>query len=290
MNMAFPFSSADGPRLFGIVNITEDSFSDGGRFLDFAAALEHARALVTNGVHVIDLGAAASNVDAKPVSAAEEIRRLDPLIAALQADGIAVSVDSFLPEVQRFAITRGVDFVNDIQGFPEPALYPELAAADCRLVVMHAVQGRGRAQRLELSSSEVWRRIVAFFRERLAALERAGIARERIVIDPGMGFFLSSRPEASLEVLARLGELKREFGLPVLISVSRKSFLRALTGRSLAAELGPATLTAELFAAKRGADFIRTHDPGALADALRVTAALRSAARAHVADRNSAPR
>ena len=114
-------------------------------------------------------------------------------------------------------------------------------------------------------------------------------ACERIVIDPGMGFFLSSQPEASLKVLARLGELKQEFELPVLISVSRKSFLRALTGRSSAAELGPATLAAELFAAKRGADFIRTHDPGALADALRVTAALRSAARAHVADHNSAP-
>ncbi|MBV8736057.1 MAG: dihydropteroate synthase [Alphaproteobacteria bacterium] len=280
--------SGDGPTLFGIVNVTEDSFSDGGRFLDFAAALAHARALVAGGAHVIDLGAAASNVDAKPVSAAEEIRRLDPLIAALQADHIAVSVDSFLPEVQRFAIARGVDFVNDIQGFSEPALYPELAAADCRLVVMHAVQGRGRAQRLELSPAEVWQRIVAFFRERLAALERAGIARERIVIDPGMGFFLSSQPEASLAVLARLDELKREFGLPMLISVSRKSFLRALTGRSLATELGPATLAAELFAAKRGADFIRTHDPGALADALRVTTALRAAARIHVGDHNSA--
>jgi dihydropteroate synthase type 2 len=288
--VSMSFSSANHPRLFGIVNVTEDSFSDGGRFLDFAVAIAHARTLAAAGAHVIDLGAAASNVDAKPVSAAEEIRRLDPLIAALQADGIAVSVDSFLPEVQRFAIARGVGFVNDIQGFPEPALYPELAAADCRLVMMHAVQGRGRAQRLELSPSEVWQRIVAFFRERLAVLERAGIARERIVIDPGMGFFLSSQPEASLEVLARLGELKREFGLPVLISVSRKSFLRALTGRSSAAELGPATLAAELFAAERGIDYIRTHDPGTLADALRVIAALRAAARAHVADRTSAPK
>ena len=268
---------ASSPILFGIVNVTEDSFSDGGRFLDPKAALAHARALVEAGAHVIDLGAAASNVDAKPVAADEEIRRLDPVIAGLQRDGTPVSVDSFLPDVQRFAVARGVDYLNDIQGFPDPSLYPELAAARCKLVVMHAVQGRGRAQRLELSAAEVWDRIVAFFTERVATLEQAGIAHERIIIDPGMGFFLSSRPEASLHVLARLAELKRAFGLPVLVSVSRKSFLRSITGRASAAEVGAATLAAELFAAEQGVDYIRTHDPGGLADALRITSALRAA-------------
>jgi dihydropteroate synthase type 2 len=273
-----PPSATDRPVLFGIVNLTEDSFSDGGRYLDPAAALAHARRLCAAGADVIDLGAAASNIAAKPVGAEEEIRRLEPVIAALSADGTPVSVDSFLPEVQRFAIARNVAFVNDIQGFPDPALYPEMAAARCRLVVMHAVQGRGRAQRVELSPSEVWERIQRFFDERLAALEAAGVARERIIIDPGMGFFLSSRAEASLQVLARLGELKRAFGLPVLVSVSRKSFLRAILERSSPAELGSATLAAELFAAERGVDFIRTHDPGALADALTVRAALNAAA------------
>jgi dihydropteroate synthase type 2 len=273
-----PPPQGDGPSLFGIVNITEDSFSDGGRFLASHAALAHARALVAAGAQVVDLGAAASNVDAKPVSAAEEIRRLEPLIEALQADGNSVSVDSFVPEVQRFAIARRVDFLNDIQGFPDPSLYPELAAARCRLVVMHAVQGRGRAQRLDLSASEVWDRICTFFDERIAALEQVGIARDRIIVDPGMGFFLSSRPDASLHILARLGELKQTFGLPVLVSVSRKSFLRAVTGRSSATELAAASLAAELYAAARGADFIRTHDPGALTDGLRVTAALQAAA------------
>ena len=263
------------PAIFGIVNVTEDSFSDGGRFLDAAAALAHARALVAAGAAIIDLGAAASNVDAKPVAAAEEIRRLDPLIAALAADGTPVSVDSFAPEVQRFAIAREVAFLNDIQGFPDPSFYPELAAASCRLVVMHAVHGRGRAQRVELSADEVWDRIYAFFADRVEALERAGIARERLILDPGMGFFLSSRPEASLRVLADLDRLKQAFGLPVLISVSRKSFLRAITGRAAASELGAATLAAELYAAEKGADYIRTHDPGSLADGLKVMAALR---------------
>jgi dihydropteroate synthase type 2 len=271
-------STPDRPTIFGIVNVTEDSFSDGGRFLDAAAALAHARALMAAGAQVVDLGAAASNVDATPVAAGEEIRRLAPLIAALQGDGTPVSVDSFVPEVQRFAIARGVDFLNDIQGFPDASFYPELAAAQCRLVVMHAVQSRGRAQRLDLSADQVWDCVGGFFTERIAALEQAGVARERVIIDPGMGFFLSSRPEASLHVLARLGELKRAFELPVLVSVSRKSFLRAIAGRSSAAELGAATLAAELFAAERGADCIRTHDAGTLADGLRVAAALRSAA------------
>jgi dihydropteroate synthase type 2 len=270
-------SFPDRPMIVGILNITEDSFSDGGRFLDPGAALAHARGLVAAGAHVIDLGAAASNVDAKPVPAEEEIRRLEPLIAALQANGTSVSVDSFLPAVQRFAVARGVEFINDIQGFPDASLYPQLAAANCRLVVMHAAQGRGRAQRLDLAPSAVWDRIGRFFGERIASLEKAGIGRERLIIDPGMGLFLSSQPEASCYVLARLGALKRAFGLPVLVSVSRKSFLRAITGRSSAAELGAASLAAELQAAARGADFIRTHDPAALTDGLRVAAALSAA-------------
>jgi dihydropteroate synthase type 2 len=264
------------PCLFGIANITEDSFSDGGRYLDPSNAIAHARSLVAAGAQVIDLGAAASNVDAQPVSAAEEIRRLDPVIAALAAEGTQISVDSFLPEVQRFALSKGVAFLNDIQGFPDPSVYRELAAASCRLVVMHAVQGRGRAQRMELGPDEVWNRIHYFFVERVAALERGGIARERLILDPGMGFFLSKRPEASLRVLTGLDRLKRDFGLPVLVSVSRKSFLRAITGRASALETGAATLAAEIYAAEIGADYIRTHDPGALTDALKVMAALRS--------------
>jgi dihydropteroate synthase type 2 len=266
------------PCIFGIVNITEDSFSDGGRYLDPAAAIAHARALAAAGADVIDLGAAASNVDANPVSAAQEIARLDPVIAALAADGIPISVDSCLPEVQRFALARGVAFLNDIRGFPDASFYSELAAASARLVVMHTVQDEGRAQRLQLSADQVWDRIHVFFGERLAALEHAGVARERLILDPGMGLFLSTRPEASLRVLAGLGQLEREFGLPVLVSVSRKSFLRVITGRPPASEAGPATLAVELYAAAAGVDFIRTHDPTALCDGLKIISALHAAA------------
>jgi dihydropteroate synthase type 2 len=265
------------PAIFGVVNITEDSFSDGGRYLDAAAAIAHSRALAAAGAAVIDLGAAASNIAAKPVDAGEEIRRLEPVIAALSEDGIAISIDSCQPAVQRFAIARGVSYLNDIRGFPDATLWPELARARCRLVVMHMVQESGRATHVPLSAETVWRRILAFFTARLAALEQAGIDRDRLILDPGMGFFLSSRPEASLAVLAGLRRLKSAFALPVMISVSRKSFLRALIGPA-AGELGAATLAAELYAAAAGADFIRTHDPATLADGLAVSGALREAA------------
>jgi dihydropteroate synthase len=269
------------PLLVGIVNITADSFSDGGRFLDPAAAIAQARLLAADGADIVELGAAASNVAAGAVAPAEEIRRLDPVIAALAGTGTALAVDTSQPEVQRFALARGVAYLNDIRGFPDPSVYPDLAAGQCLLVVMHAVEGDGRARRVDLGPGEVWQRIEAFFAERVAALEGAGIARERLILDPGMGLFLSTRAEASLHVLTRLERLKRAFGLPVMVSVSRKSFLGAITGRAAPGERGPATLAAELYAAAHGADYIRTHDPAALHDALAVTAALAAEARDH---------
>jgi dihydropteroate synthase type 2 len=262
------------PLLVAILNITDDSFSDGGRYLDPAAAIAQARALAAGGADIVELGAAASNIAAKPVSAEEEIRRLQPVIATLKGDGVPLSIDTFQIETQRFALAGSVDYLNDIQGFPDPAVYPDLAAARCRLVVMHAAQGRGRAQSLELGPEEVWRHIQDFFAKRIPRLERAGIARERLILDPGMGLFLSSRPESSLRVLRGLEELKRIFGLPILVSVSRKSFLGRLTGRGDPAGLGAASLAAELYAARHGADLIRTHDPAALRDALIVSEAL----------------
>jgi dihydropteroate synthase type 2 len=264
------------PLLVGIVNITADSFFDGGRFLAPEAAVAQARALAENGADIVELGAAASNIAAEPVSPAEEIRRLDPVMRALSGTGTKLALDTCQPAVQRFALAQRVDYLNDIRGFPDPSLYPALAAASCRLVVMHAVQSRDRAQRLDLSADAVWERIQMFFATRVAQLETAGIARQRLILDPGMGFFLSTRADASLRVLAGLGRLKRSFGLPIMVSVSRKSFLAAITGREDPAQRGAASLAAELFAASQGADYIRTHDPAGLRDALKVTAALQT--------------
>jgi dihydropteroate synthase type 2 len=256
------------PSILSIVNLTEDSFSDGGLFLDPAAAIAQAKAEAAAGAGILDLGAAASNIASRPVAPDEEIRRLAPVVDALHRDGLAVSIDSFSPAVQHWALNRGVAYLNDIQGFPFPELYADLAASKTKLIVMHSVQGRGKATTVDVSPEDILGRIVGFFEVRLAALTGAGIERERLILDPGMGFFLSSDPQTSFEVLRRLPELKRMFGLPVLVGVSRKSFLRKLTGKSSAA--GAATLAAELFAAQCGADYIRTHEAGPLADGLTV--------------------
>lgn len=267
------------PLIVGIVNITDDSFSDGGRFLDPAAAIAHGRRLAADGADIVELGAAASNIAARRVAAEEEIHRLAPVLAALAADGTPLSLDTAQPAVQRYAIAQGVGYLNDINGFPDASVYPELAAASCRLVVMHAVASEGRAHPGDLAAGEVWPRIEWFFTDRIPRLEAAGVTRGRLVLDPGMGLFLSTRADASLRMLTHLDRLKARFGLPVMVSVSRKSFLGALTGRAAPAERGAATLAAELYAAARGADYIRTHDPAALSDALTVSEALVVAAR-----------
>lgn len=261
------------PRIFGILNVTPDSFSDGGKYLAPEAAIAQGCALLAGGAFALDIGGAASNPDAAPVPPDVEIARLEPVVAALAGEGVAVSIDSFSPAVQRWALARGVAYVNDILGFPDTSLYPALATSGAGLIVMHAVQERGRAERIDVPPSEIWPRLFSFFDARLSALTRAGVARERIILDPGMGFFLGTNPETSLTVLRELPRLKERYALPVLISVSRKSFVRSLAGVSVA-DSGPATLAAELFAAARGADFIRTHDAKALATALSVSRAL----------------
>lgn len=261
------------PRILGVVNVTPDSFSDGGLYLDPERAAARAREQWAAGADWADLGPASSHPAAPATSAAEELRRLAPVLDRLEGEGRRLSVDSFLPETQRYALARRVGMLNDVRGFPDPALYPALAAADSLLVIMHAwPRGEERPEPARLLA-----RIEAFFAARMAALEKAGVARARLILDPGMGFFLSSDPAPSLAVLRGLRGLRERLGAPLLIGVSRKGFLGELTGRPVN-ERGAATLAAELFAAEQGVDFIRTHDVAALRDALRVQAALREPA------------
>jgi dihydropteroate synthase type 2 len=259
--------------ILGILNMTEDSFSDGAKYLAPEAALAHADALIGGGAQVLDLGAASSNPSSKPVAAETEIARLAAVVPALKAKGYPLSIDTFAPEVQRWALAQDVDYLNDIQGFPFPDLYPALAKAKAKLIVMHSVQGLGPATAVSVPPAEIYDRALRFFEMRLPALERAGVARERLILDPGMGLFLGKERDASFTILRRLPELKKAFGLPVLVSVSRKSFLRTLVGRD-ALSAGPVSLAAELFAAAQGADFIRTHEPASLRDALKIWARL----------------
>lgn len=261
------------PTLFGIVNITEDSFSDGGKFLDPDRALSHAIALSTRGADVIDLGPASSHPDSRPITADEEIRRVAPVLERLKDAGIRTSVDTSLAETQTWCIRHGVDFVNDIRGFPDPDMYPVLADSRARLIVMHSIQREGRATRTHGDPATIVDKVRSFFTARVAALELAGIERGRLILDPGTGFFLGSNPEPSIEVLRSIRKIRDEFQLPLMVSVSRKSFLGSITGRNTD-DRGGATLGAELFAAGEKVDYIRTHDVASLRDALTVVSVL----------------
>lgn len=264
-----------GVTIFGIVNVTRDSFSDGGRYLEPDAAIEHALALVADGADVIDLGAASSHPEAEAVAAEEEIRRLAPVIGELVQRGIPVSVDTWQGDVQRFAIAQGAAWLNDIRGFAHPDFHRELAASSVGLVVMHSVTGGPRATRDATDAEDVYRGIVAFFDARVAELESAGVARERLVLDPGMGLFLGADPAPSILVLRRLSDLRARYGLELFISVSRKSLVGRLAGRPVSRREA-ASLAAELFAVEQGAALIRTHEPRLLRDALAVQQALRT--------------
>jgi dihydropteroate synthase type 2 len=257
------------PILFGILNITDDSFSDAGRYLEPEAAIARARTLIEEGADALDIGAASSNPRSEPVAPETEIGRLAPVVLLAKTAGWPISIDSFAPQTQAWALDEGVAYINDIQGFPNPAMYPRLAASNARLIVMHNAYGLGRARPVDTDPATIMDRIVCFFEARIAALTAAGIARERLILDPGMGLFIGTRAEVSLTVLRRLPELKAAFDCPVLVSVSRKSFLRKLIGCDIAGS-GPATLAAELHAALHGADALRTHEPRSLRDALTI--------------------
>jgi dihydropteroate synthase type 2 len=262
-------------RTFGILNITRDSFSDGGRFLEPAAAVARGRELLQDGADVLDLGAESTHPDAEDVSVAEAIARLLPVVAELRAAGARISIDTARPPVMQAMAAAGVDWLNDVGGMRDPAAVRAAAASRCGIVVMYARTSRARAERSPAGADGLLAEQVAFFVGRLAALERAGVGRDRVVLDPGMGFFLGSGPAPSLRTLRHLRELQA-LGQPLLVSVSRKSFLGAITGRPVG-ERGPATLAAELWAVAQGVDWIRTHDVRALRDALAVTAAIRGA-------------
>ncbi|HEX5050825.1 MAG TPA: dihydropteroate synthase [Planctomycetota bacterium] len=263
--------------VFGIVNITRDSFSDGGRFVEPDAALAHAGRLLAHGANVIDLGAESTHPDAEDVPEAEEIRRLQPVVEALLQRGVEVSIDTCKARVMRAMTALGVHWLNDVHGFRDGASLAAAAEARdlVRFVFMFSRSRRARADRPDLGEQGLVDELRAFLDERLAAFAAAGIARERLVFDPGMGFFLGRTPSPSLTVLKHLRELAG-FGVPLLVSASRKSFLGELTGLPVG-ERGPATLAAELWAVRNGAAYVRTHDVAALRAALAVESAIEAA-------------
>jgi dihydropteroate synthase type 2 len=262
--------------IFGILNITRDSFSDGGCWLRPEDALAHARRLLEGGASVVDVGAESTHPDSEDVSESEEIDRLEPVVTALVEQGVEVSVDTFKPGVMAAASRFGAGWLNDVAGFRSEESVAAAAESQARLVCMFARSHGGRAVRRGSRSDDGVGLVVdeaeRFFVERLETLTRAGVAEERIVLDPGMGFFLGPRLQDSIAMMQGLAQLER-LGRPLLVSVSRKSFLGELTGRSVG-ERGAATLAAELWLSARGVGYIRTHDPAALSDGIKVWRAL----------------
>jgi dihydropteroate synthase len=250
----------------GVLNVTPDSFSDGGKFLSPDRALAQARRLVAEGADVIDIGAESTRPygGAQPVSTDMELRRLQPVFADIVALGIPVSIDSMKPEVVAWALDQGAVIANDVWGLQrESGMAGLLAARHAPVIVMH---NRERAD----PSIDIMQEIAAFFTRSLDIAARAGIARENIVLDPGIGF--GKTQEQSLIALGRLDELD-VFGLPILVGASRKVFIASVSPSEPHQRL-PGSIAAHVIAAQRGADIIRTHDVAETVQALRVAAAI----------------
>ena len=260
------------PRVMGILNVTPDSFSDGGRFVDVARAVEHGLAMVAAGADIIDVGGESTRPGAQAVSEADEIDRVIPVIAALVAAGIPVSVDTSKAAVISAALSAGAAMINDVRALQEPGALLAAANGTAGICLMH-MQGAPRTMQQDPHYTDVVREVRDFLSSRVDACVESGIARERIVIDPGIGF--GKRLEHNLALLAALPELQ-QLGLPVLIGVSRKSMLGALLGRGVEQRLagGIAIATA---AALAGAGILRVHDVAETVDAVRVAVALKAA-------------
>lgn len=276
----------DRAQVMGIVNVTPDSFSDGGLHFDTAAAIAHGLALVEQGADLLDVGGESTRPGAAPVSAQEEIARVVPVIEALVAQvPVPVSVDTCKPEVMRAALAAGAGMVNDVQALRQLGALEAVADSGAAVVLMHALGGPHDAG-VAWHSDDVAGEVQRFLAERIFAAEMAGIARSRLVVDPGYGF---NKYAAQNFALLAAQEKLLALGVPLLAGLSRKRCIGDVTGRAAAAERVAGSVAAHLLAVQRGAKLVRVHDVAATVDALKVLAAL-DAVPAPRADRPALPR
>jgi dihydropteroate synthase len=254
-----------GPLVMGIVNVTPDSFSDGGKHLQYDAALAHAQQLIAEGADILDIGGESTRPGATPVGIQQEMDRVLPIIEELRDATVPISIDTFKPEVMLAAIAAGAQMVNDINALQDVVAMNAVAASHAAVCLMHK-QGNPQTMQKQPVYQNVVAEVGSFLSERVAAAEAAGIQRDRIVIDPGFGF--GKTLAHNLALLQRLNELTK-LGVPVLAGLSRKSMLGALTGQDVAHRL-PASVAAALIAVQRGANIVRVHDVRATADALKI--------------------
>ncbi|PQO97184.1 dihydropteroate synthase [Massilia phosphatilytica] len=262
----FGYNLAQRPLVMGILNLTPDSFSDGGRYQALEFAVERAEQMIKDGVDIIDIGGESTRPGSPSVPVDEELRRVMPAIYALRELGYPLSIDTCKPEVMREAIIAGADMINDINGFRAPGAIDAVRDSDCGLCVMH-MQGTPQDMQARPDYEDVVTDVIAFLRERVDALLAAGVARERITIDPGFGFGKSV--EHNYALLRSISRMESELGLPVLAGLSRKSMIGAVTGRSVEQRLA-GSLAGALAAVAQGARIVRVHDVAETVDALKV--------------------
>jgi len=254
----------------GILNVTPDSFSDGGRFAGLPEALAQAERMAAEGAAIIDVGGESTRPGAAPVEVEEELRRVIPVIERLTSSlTVPVSVDTQKPTVMRAAIAAGASMVNDVAALHEPGAIEAVADSDVAVCLMH-MQGEPRTMQLAPRYGDLLAEVRGFLREQAARCVAAGIARSRLVVDPGFGF--GKTLAHNLELLRRLGEIAAD-GIPVLAGLSRKSLIGALTGRDNGDRLAGSVVLATI-AARNGARIVRAHDVGPTVDALRIAMAL----------------
>ncbi|MFD2365725.1 dihydropteroate synthase [Pseudoduganella sp. GCM10020061] len=252
--------------VMGILNVTPDSFSDGGNFASLEFALSHAESMVEQGVAMIDIGGESTRPGSPPVPLEEELRRVMPVLYALRDIGKPLSVDTYKPEVMRQALIAGADLINDINAFRAPGAIEAVRDSECALCIMH-MQGAPQTMQQEPHYGDVVEEVIAFLRERVDALTAAGIERERICLDPGFGF--GKTLEHNLALMRGIGRMRDELGLPVLAGVSRKSMIGALTGKPVAERMA-GSIGGALAAVAHGARIVRVHDVAETVDALAV--------------------
>jgi len=262
----FGFDLAQRPLVMGILNVTPDSFSDGGRYQALEFAVERAEQMIKDGVDLIDIGGESTRPGSPSVPVEEELRRVMPAIYALRELGYPLSVDTCKPEVMREAIIAGADMINDVNGFRSPGAIDAVKDSDVALCVMH-MQGSPQDMQASPDYADVVADVIAFLRERVDALLAAGVARERITVDPGFGF--GKRVEHNYALLRNISRMESELGLPVLAGLSRKSMIGAVTGRSVEQRLA-GSLGGALAAVAQGARIVRVHDVAETVDALKV--------------------
>lgn len=258
--------AAARPLVMGILNITPDSFSDGGKYHMLDTALSHAEEMIAAGVDIIDIGGESSRPGSLAVSLKDELDRVMPLVYALRDCGKPLSIDTYKPEVMRETIAAGADMINDINGFRAPGALQAVADADCALCVMH-MQNDPQSMQLQPEYDDVVAEVGEFLRERIGQMEQAGIARERICIDPGLGF--GKTLAHNIALLKNTRQMQAFLQAPMLIGLSRKTMIGALTDRPVEQRMA-GSLAGALAAVAHGARIVRVHDVAETVDALRV--------------------